>query len=87
MEPAAEDAAMAALDAATEASEAAAAASEAAAVASEAASEAAVSAGFLAQPTMERAAMAAPATRILRRASEVIVSLVPNRRLVRRPRI
>ena len=55
---------MAALDAATEASEAAAAASDAAAVASEAASDAAVVSAFLAQPTMERAATATPATRI-----------------------
>jgi hypothetical protein len=41
----------------------------------------------LAQPTTERAATATPATRILRRASEVMVVPGPQWRLVRRPRI
>ena len=80
---AAEEAASPADEAAAVASaaadEAAAAASEAAAAASEAAdeaSEAAVAAGLGLQATVDRAATAAPATRILRRTSEVMV-LVP----------
>src|SRR5580700_11211855 len=69
---AAEEAAMAASDAAEDA----AAAAEAAAPASDAADSAAFAASLFPAPlqaTTERAATAAPATRILRRASEVIV--------------
>ena len=78
---------MAAAEASAAAEEAAiapeAAAPESAAAASEAAaSEAAGASGFLQAPT-ERAATAAPATRILRSVSEVIVP-GPSRRFMRR---
>jgi hypothetical protein len=70
---AAEEAAMAAFEAAIEASEAAAEAMAASEAADIAASDAVASAGFLWQAATESAATATPATRILRRTSEVIV--------------